>query len=258
MIGRITALSRHPIKGFTPEALETVHLDAGGHFPCDRIYTVEDGPSGFDPGAPAHISKTRFAVLAKIPALVRARTHYDDTTGQLSVVTQGRPPFLGKLTTAQGRAAFASWLEGFLKDEAPDAVYGPLKVLVSPGRHRFMDSSKGFVSVLNLNSVRDLECRLGRAVDPARFRANVLVDGWPAWSEYGREPGVPLRLGGAELHLLADIDRCAATHVDPRTGVKDIDMVPELFAHYGHVCCGVYAQVSASGLIAMGNQAVIR
>jgi uncharacterized protein len=257
MAGRIAGLYRHPIKGFTPEALNATHLDVGGHFPCDRIYAVEDGPSGFDPGMLAHISKMRFIVLAKIPALARAHTQYDDISGQLSVMTGGGLLFAGTLTTPEGRSKFERWLADFLSEEAPEQVTGPLKVLVAPGRHRFADSRKGFVSVLNLESVRDLERRLGKEVDPARFRANVLVQGWPAWSEYGREAGTPLRLGGAQLKLLADIDRCAATHVDPKAGIKDIDMVPELFAHNGHICCGIYAEVSDSGSVAIGDQALL-
>jgi uncharacterized protein YcbX len=258
MTGRIAALFRHPVKGFTPEALQAVTLAAGETFPCDRLFAVEDGPSGFDPAHPAHISKMKFAVLAKIPALARARTLYDDDSGQLSVTVEGGPPFFGRLTTAPGRAAFAQWLAGFLEDQSPEDVYGPLRVLAAPDGHRFMDSRKGFVSVLNLESVRDLERRLDRPVDPARFRANVLVEGWPAWSEYGIEPGVGLALGAARLRLLADIDRCAATHVDPRLGVKDIDMVPELFAANGHICCGVYAETLVGGRLQVGDPAVMR
>ena len=33
----------HPVKGFTPERITAAHLPAGGFFPCDRIYAVEDG-----------------------------------------------------------------------------------------------------------------------------------------------------------------------------------------------------------------------
>ena len=257
MAGRIAALYRHPVKGFTPETLDAVSLSAGAPFPCDRLYALEDGPSGFDPAAPAHISKMKFTVLAKIPELARARTLYDDETGQLSVTAEGCPPFFGRLTTQAGRTAFAQWLAGFLEDQAPEDIYGPLKVLAAPDAHRFMDSRKGFVSVLNLESVRDLQRRLGRPVDPARFRANVLVEGWPAWSEYGLEPGQGLGLGESRLALLADIDRCAATHVDPGLGVKDIDMVPALMAEYGHICCGVYAEVTSGGRLRVGDPAVM-
>ncbi len=254
MTGRIAALYRHPVKGFTPEPLETVVLTPGAHFPCDRIYAVEDGPSGFDPEIPAHLSKMRFTVLAKIPALARARTAYDEATGALRVTAPGRPALVALLTTGEGRAAFEAWLADFLAEQAPDDVHGPLKVLSAQG-HRFMDSRKGFVSVLNLASVRALGQRLGRPVDPRRFRANVLVEGWPAWSEYGHA-GQALTLGDVTLTVLSDTVRCIATHVDPATGDKDIDMVAEIFTQQGHMCCGVYAEVTGGGRLAVGDLAM--
>jgi uncharacterized protein YcbX len=52
MQARIASLYRHPVKGFTPERLARAELVAGQCFPCDRLYAVEDGPSGFDPAAP--------------------------------------------------------------------------------------------------------------------------------------------------------------------------------------------------------------
>ena len=257
MTGHIAALYRHPVKGFTPERLDAARLDPAAHFPGDRLYAVEDGPSGFDPAAPRHIPKMKFAVLAKIPQLALARTLYDDDTGALSVTCATFPPFYGRLTTAEGRAAFALWLAEFLEEQAPEDEFGPLRVLPAPPGHRFMDSGRGFVSVLNLDSLRHLEARLGRALDPARFRANVLVEGWGAWSEYGLEPGRAIRLGGADLRLLADIDRCMATHVDPQSAARDIDMVPRLHAEYGHICCGVYAEVVQGGRVAVGDEAVL-
>ena len=256
MTGRIAALYRHPVKGFTPERLDAARLEAGAHFPGDRLYAVEDGPSGFDPAAPAHVSKMRFAVLAKIPELARARTLYDEDTGELSVTCDGFPPFYGRLTTGAGRAAFALWLGEFLEEQAPEDEFGAFKVLPAPPGHRFTDSRKGFVSILNLDSVQELQTRLGRPIDPARFRANVQVEGWGAWSEYGLAPGRPLRLGEVELRLLADIDRCRATHVDPSRGVLDMDMVGTLHAEYGHICCGVYAEVVQGGAVRIGDEAV--
>lgn len=257
MTGRIAALYRHPVKGFTPEPLDDVVLDAGAYFPCDRLYAVEDGPSGFDPDRPCHISKMKFTVLAKMPVLARAHTAYDEASGALSVRAAGMAPFVGRLTTPQGREAFAAWLGLlFAADPVADVGHGALKVLPAPAGHRFMDSPNGFVSVLNLASVRDLERRLGRPVDPLRFRANILVDGWAAWSEY-RQAGRTIRLGEAELSVLDDTVRCAATQVNPVTGDKDIDMVPELFARYGHRCCGVYARAVRGGRLAVGDAATL-
>src|SRR5215469_11217063 len=257
MTGRIAALWRHPIKGFTPEALDAVRLEAGRFFPGDRVYAVEDGPSGFDPAAPAHINKMKFAVLVKIPELARARTMYDEDAGDLSVTAEGFPPFHGRMTTEAGREAFARWLAEFLEEQALEQSYGSLRVLQAPEGHGFVNSKNGLVSVLNLDSVRDLEQATGRPIDPLRFRANVWVEGWGAWSEYGLGAGPPLRLGGARLKLRDDIVRCLATHVDPRSGVRDLDVMGALQARNGHIFCGIYAEVTGGGRIAVGDQAIL-
>jgi uncharacterized protein YcbX len=255
MTGRIAALWRHPIKGFTPEALDDVRLQTGRFFPGDRVFAVEDGPSGFDPAAPQHISKMKFAALVKMPELARARTLYDEDTGELVVTAEGFPPFHGRLTSEAGREAFASWLAEFLEEAAPEESYGPFKVLQAPDGHGFVNSRNGLVSVLNLDSVRDLEQATGQPIDPLRFRANVWVEGWGAWREYGLGAGPPLGLGGARLKLRDDIVRCLATHVDPRSGMRDMDVTGALQARNGHIFCGVYAEVTEGGRIAIGDEA---
>lgn len=252
MPGRIAALYRHPVKGFTPETLETATLEARAAFPGDRLYAVENGPSGFDPTAPAFLSKMRFAVLASIPALAGARTRYDAASGVLNVEAEGCAPCSADLTAEAGRAAFARWLEGFL---GPEDRRGALRVLQGPGAHRFMDDAAGAVSLINLASLRDLEARLGRPVDPLRFRANVHVEGWAPWAELALASGSELRLGEATLSLVKPIVRCAATHVDPKTGERDIELVPALHAHYRQPVCGVYLQVAWGGTVRVGDAA---
>lgn len=242
MEARIASLYRHPVKGFTPERLSAAALEAGACFPHDRLYAVEDGPSGFDPAAPEHVSKMKFTVLAKIPAVARARTAYDETTGVFSAKAPGRPDFAGDITTQAGRAGFEAWLADLLGEEAR----GPLRMIEGPGAHRFMDSRSGFVSIVNLASVRDLGRRLGVVLDPLRFRANIYVDGWPAWVENDWTGGV-LTIGDATAEVLKPIVRCAATHVDPTTAERDVDLVKALFDHYGHMFCGIYLNITQGG-----------
>jgi hypothetical protein len=251
MIGRIESLWRHPVKGFTPERLESATLTPGGFFPCDRIYAVEDGPSGFNPAAPAFVPKQRFAVLAKIPEVARARTAYDDATGELSVAAAGRPVFRADLTRLAGREAFSAWLAEFLDDLAS----GPLKVVQAPG-HRFTDHPQGHVSVINLASVRDLEARIGRPVDPLRFRANLYVEGWPAWIESDLE-GAVVGLGPTSAKVFKPIVRCVATHVDPISGERDMDMVKTIFDLRGNANCGIYVQMTQGGTVRAGDTAEI-
>jgi uncharacterized protein YcbX len=251
MLGRIAALYRHPVKGFTPEPLPRVRLEAGGFFPADRMFALENGPSGFDEAAPRHISKFAFAVLATLPQLVRVRTWFDEARGVLHVSADGGRHAAFPLASAQGRQAFADWVEGFL---GKGAVDGPLKLTLAPG-HRFTDHAQGHVSLINLESVRALERQLGVAVDPLRFRANIHVDGWPAWAELDLARGHLVGAGPARLRGFKRTIRCIATHADPQTGVRDLDLCGEMMRAYGHAFFGVYLNVSTGGEIAVGDAA---
>jgi uncharacterized protein YcbX len=250
MTAAIAALFRHPIKGFTPEKLQLAELAPQKPFPGDRLYVLEDGPCGFDPAAPKWISKQKFAVLAKIAEVAKARTRLDDATGLLHAAAEGHPAFRGDLTREADRTAFAAWAGAVLGD----AAEGPLRVLDGEG-YRFLDHPLGHVSIINLASVRDLENRLGRYIDPLRFRANLYVDGWPAWVENDWE-GQSLGLGEVEATVFKPIVRCAAPGVDPTTAIRDLDIPAELHRLYGHVLCGIYVHVTKGGVVRPGDQAV--
>jgi uncharacterized protein YcbX len=248
MIGHVSAIFRHPVKGFTPEALPHVEVAPGEGFPCDRRWAVENGPSGFDPAAPTFIPKQKFTVLASIPKVAAARTRYDDATGRLFAAADGRPDFAGDLHAADGREGLAAWLTTLLADD----VRGPLKVVEAPAHHRFTDHPQGQVSIVNLASVGDLGRRMGTELDPRRFRANLYVDGWPAWAE-NAWTGERLMLGWAQAQVFKPIVRCAATHVDPQNATRDLDVTRALFDNFGHMHCGIYVRVTAAGRISLGD-----
>src|SRR3954470_21639505 len=102
MDAHVAALFRHPVKGFTPEQLGHADLTTGGYFPFDRLYAVENGPSGFDPAAPAFVSKQKFTVLAGTPQGARARTAYDEASGTLRATAPGQAAFAGQLGETGG------------------------------------------------------------------------------------------------------------------------------------------------------------
>ena len=60
-------------------------------------------------------------------------------------------------------------------------------------------------------------------------------------------------MGWARARVFKPIVRCAATHVNPVTAERDLDVVKAMFDNYGHLNCGVYVQVEADGRIALGD-----
>jgi uncharacterized protein YcbX len=246
---RIASLYRYPVKGLSPEPLEEASLEADAHFPGDRLFAIENGPSGFDPAAAEHLPKFKFLMLMRQERLARLKTRFDDVSQVLSISQGGHVVAAGDLRTAAGREAIERFIANYLAGE----LHGSPRLLAAPSGFRFMDSRNGFLSIIDLASVGSIAAVAGRAaIDPLRFRANVYVGGLGAWGEFDLV-GRRVALGDATLEIIKRIDRCAATDVDPSTGIRDMRMVELLERSFGHHDCGVYARVIASGGIKKGD-----
>ncbi len=249
----IASLQRYPVKGLSPEPLAEAALVAGRHFPGDRMFAVENGPSGFDPTAPEHQPKVKFLMLMRHERLAALATHYDDATGLLTIRLNGATLAEGDLATLDGRSA----IERSLADHVgADALRAPVRLLEAPAGFRFMDSKSGYVSLINLASVRAIADAAGRRdLDPLRFRGNIHLEGLPPWGEFDlvdRE----IEVGAARLRVTRRIDRCAAVDVEPGTGRRDMRMVALLEERFRHHECGIYAEVVAGGRIRPGDRVV--
>jgi len=242
----IASIYRYPVKGLSAEPLARAALAPGQTVPGDRLYAIENGPSGFDPDAPAYLAKTHFLMLMKNERLASLSTTFDHDSHTLHVAQDEHVAARGDLRTPAGRAA----IERFFASYCADELRGPPKVLHAAG-HSFSDVARKVVSIINLASVRALET-LTAPVHPLRFRGNVYVEGWPAWSELDLL-GKMLAVGPARLKVVKRIVRCAATNVDPETGIRDLDLPQTIMRRFGHADCGVYAEVTQAGAIATGD-----
>ena len=244
----LQSIYRYPVKGLSPEPLQRVTLTAGQTVPCDRLYAIENGPSGFDPAAPRHQPKLRYLMLMRNERLAALRTRFDDASHTLVIYYEGGEATRGDLRTADGRAAIERFFASFSADE----LRGPPKLLHADG-FSFSDVAAKVVSIINLNSVADLENYVGAPIDPLRFRANLYVTGWPAWQELDMV-GRTISIGdGVLAKIVKRIVRCAATNVDPTTGMRDLAIPDTLMKAFRHADCGIYAQVVMAGEIAVGD-----
>jgi uncharacterized protein YcbX len=121
-----------------------------------------------------------------------------------------------------------------------------------PGTLSLTDIPQNGLSIVNLASVADFAKKIGQDVDPLRFRANVYVDGLPAWAERDWIGGT-IHAGEVALAIGAHIQRCNATQVDPATGTRNLETIRLLRTHYGHFEMGVYAEVTRGGRLMVGS-----
>ena len=246
-LAQIASLYRYPVKGLSPEPLPRVALGVGQTLPADRRYAIENGPSGFDPLAPAWLPKSRFLMLMRNERLAGLRTHFEDHSHLLTIREGDEVAAQGDLETAAGRAA----IERFFTANFAGDLKGPPKLLSGSG-HSFSDVARKVVSIINLETLAAIEGAVGRSVHPLRFRANLYVSGWPAWHEFELLDKT-LAIGDVRLKVVKRIVRCAAVDVDPDRAVRDLEIPPALMRRFGHGDCGVYAEVTAGGAIAVGD-----
>jgi uncharacterized protein YcbX len=244
----LTRICRYPVKGLNAERLARVHLTPGDCLPHDRRFAIAHGSTVFDPKAPEWQPKTHFLMLMRDEKLALLRVSFDEDSGDLAVSRAGKQVVHAKATEPLGRTLIEQFLAGFLGP----AARGAPKLLEAPG-HTFADAREKCLSLINLASVHDLERVVRRPVDPLRFRANLYIEGAPAWSEFGWA-GKVIEIGGARLQVTRPIDRCAATNVDPETAARDMNIPLALKRGLGHVDIGVYAEVVTGGEIATGDR----
>jgi len=255
MSGVVEHLFHYPIKGLSSQSLDHVNLQIGQGFPMDRAFGFARPDSGFDPKAPRPLPKTKFVMLARDEALAQLDTSFDQDRQILTIAQDNRAKDFD-ISDPKGRAEAAAHIAdhlGYTPDDHP--------TLYSAAPHRFTDVSvdsvemMNAISLINLDSVADFVDRLGQAVDPARFRANILFSGFPAMSELNMI-GATLAIGEARMKIVRRTKRCSATQVNLDTATRDLDVPQLLREQYDHSDMGVYAQVTTGGPIAVGDEII--
>jgi uncharacterized protein len=243
----IEALYRYPVKGLTPEALQSVELLPGKTLPFDRAYAIENGPGPFDPDNPKHLQKVHFVMLMRNEELATIRSLFDDASETLVITKAGAEIARGNLRTEEGRAA----VEDAITRIVTSGLRGRPKVVVSAG-HSFSDVADKCVHVVNRQSLTSLEGMMGAPIDARRFRPNLVIDGLEAWQEL-ELVGKKLKTGGVTLEIFKRTERCAATNVDPETGARDLKIPTFLSKNLGHTDFGVYARILDGGRLGVGD-----
>jgi uncharacterized protein YcbX len=244
---RVAGLYRYPVKGLSPEPLQSIRLDAGEAVPGDRIYAIENGPGRFDPTSPRHLPKINFLMLMRNERLATLKTEFEETSHTFTIKRDGKSVARGDLRTRIGRQLIEQFLAAYMKG----SLRGPPKIVSADG-HSFSDVSAKCLHVVNLASVRELEHVMGRAIDPLRFRANIYIDGVPPWQE-AAWVGQSLAMGSALLDVFSQTQRCEATNVDPSSGARNMAIPAVLLRTWGHSDFGVYASVTSGGTVVRGD-----
>jgi uncharacterized protein YcbX len=110
------------------------------------------------------------------------------------------------------------------------------------------------VSLISLQTIRQVESDVGIPMDKRRFRANIYLDlisdaGFAEDEMVGRK----LRIGpSAEIMVLERDPRCKMISLDPDTGEHNPEVLRKVAEGHG-ACAGVYCAVLVEGVLTSGD-----
>lgn len=250
MSARLALIRRHPIKSVGGEGLDRVSLAPAQRLPGDRSWAVltEAGErhavtSQTDGQPDRWLPKSCFVRGVSSPQLQAIKGGWDGPALHLRHPHQGEIRFDPETDAAR----FLDWLRPLWPKDAP----APTRLV--RGAAIWTDQKWPWISILSLDSLRELETRLGRSLGTDRWRGNLWLEGAPPWAERDWI-GRVIRIGQAQLRITDHIGRCDATSADSETGLRDGDMVDTLNRLYGHTDFGIFAEVVSGGDILIGDE----
>lgn len=249
----IKDICRYPVKGLAADFMDEASLEPDRGLPFDRKWGVIHAASSVDPAAVEWAAKKNFLMLAKDEKLAVLGLSFEEDTRTVTILRKNRPVSKGRLDDVMGRNILQTFLSGFM----PTGPRSRPRIVEAPKGSSFQDVPNKWVSIINLNSVKDLETRVIRkTVDPQRFRGNLYLEGVAAWAE-NDWIGKIMTIGDVQLEIIEPIGRCSATNVEPGTGTIDMNVPLSLRQGFDHMNMGVYARVISEGNIHRGDEALV-
>lgn len=227
---KVTALYRYPVKGFTPEPVEHITVLPGGRVAGDRVlnFRFADAPVADN----AWCRKYHGLVLANTPGLARLNVRFDERTQRLTIYAQNKMLAHDSLDAA-GRQRVVDAITDYVLslDENPlkgQPKHLPLKLVGDGTMPRYQDNEAGQVTLHSRESLASAGVALRDAnLNELRFRHNIVIDGVAAWEEQSWVGG-KLRVGNVAFETVVPKVRCLATHANPLTGERDLQVMQML------------------------------
>jgi uncharacterized protein YcbX len=230
----VVALYRYPVKGFTPEACETLTVLDEGRIAGDRVLGVRFADT--EAADDAWSRKTGMLVLMNTPGLARLHVRFDEKAFRLQI-SLGTSLLLDELLSAEGRGRIGAVLTDYVLKLEENPLTGhperlPLRVIGDGYSPRYHDDAAGRVTLHGRGSLQTLQTTLGNEVSELRFRSNIAIDGLSAWEEQSWV-GRKIRIGAVEFDVVKPKTRCLATHANPVTGERDLPVLTTLTQKFG-------------------------
>ena len=109
------------------------------------------------------------------------------------------------------------------------------------------------ISLINLNSIKDLEMKINKELEIQRFRANFYVEGIKAFEERNWINKV-IKINNISFKVQSHIPRCVAINLKPKTDNNSLNLLQSLKKNFNHFDMGIYLTALEDGIINVGDR----
>lgn len=231
---RVVALYRYPVKGFTPEHCPSLTVLPEGRAAGDRVlaFRFANAPVADDQWC----RKYEGIVLANTPGLARLGTQFDHRELRLKIAL-GSQVLADEKLDDTGRSRLVAALTAYVLSlrehplrNHPDRQ--PLKLIGDGVTPRYQDNEAGQVTLHSRETISSAAVALrDPKLSEHRFRSNIAIEGIEAWAEQSWV-GRSVRIGAVEFDVVKSKVRCLATHANPVTGERDLQVMQQLMRSF--------------------------
>lgn len=253
-IGTVDSLWRYPIKSMSGEAMKEAFMGFSGFY-GDRCFAFKNSSArkGFPYlNATAQPQMLRYRPQFRYTERAARPPNLADAMSIAPGVTPATEPNDLNLDVVTPSGAMVAVDDPGLIEMLGEGLRGENHLTLVRSDRALTDCRP--VSLISLQTVRQVEAELGIPIDKRRFRANIYLN---LATDYGfaedKVVGRKLRIGSSAVIMVLERDpRCKMISLAPETGEHNPEVLRKVAQAHG-ASAGVYCAVLVEGILTKGD-----
>ena len=250
----IKLINYSPVKSLSLQSINSCQIKKNLGMPNDRIFAfsrgVEPEKAKIIEKNPKERKLNNFLTLKNSPVLNKYNFSYDGN--KLTLMLDGK-----EIISISPNNQNKKFLLSKKLFELESTLVNPITLLKNT-EYPFYDTSHSknifnSISLINLNSIKDFEKKIGEEVELQRFRGNIYVDGISEWEERNWI-NKTIKINKTSFKVEKNIPRCVAINLKPNTDDNSLNLLNSLKKTYNHFDMGVYLTALEDGKVNVGDR----
>ena len=254
MICTIKLINFCPVKSLSFQSINSCQIKKNLGMPNDRIFAfsrgIESEKAKTIEKNPKERKLNNFLTLKNSPVLNKYNFSYDGN--KLTLISNGEEIISISADDQNEKSLLSKKLF-----ELENTLANPI-ILLKNTEYPFYDTSHSnnvfnSISLININSIKDFENKIGEDIEFQRFRGNLYIDGISAWEERNWI-NKTIKINNTLFKVEKNIPRCVAINLKPKTEDNSLNLLNSLKKTYNHFDMGVYLTALEDGKVNVGDR----